>query len=1338
MTKLFKSLAFYCVVITSCQAVTGLAANLNLPAEQFGTVIHQSNKDKASNSRIQRSYIVVLDESPLLVLKGARSYRSKSTDPSGGPVAVAKIQTQLSQINAQQDDFISSVTVGIPDASISKRYNMIVNAVVVSTNDPKASDILRAKPGVKYVVEDSIVKAHMSTSLPLIKAPEAWSLVGGRDSAGAGVRVAIIDSGIVPEHPMFEGINFEAPSELPDDDYCATVDPSFCNGKLIVARHYTPTNMDESEVDSPYDRDGHGVHVAGTAVGNTVVNAQGTELSGVAPGAYLMAYKALWSDGSGSASGSTSGLIQALEDAVSDGADVINNSWGGTASVSSLQLYSDIFARIEAAGVVVTTSAGNSGPSVSTVGCPACAPAGLAVASTNTQSGSINLSVVSTGMSSYSAIPGADVSHTTDISAEAIPASAADNENSDACAPFDADSFTGGIGIAYRGGATPLGGPCYFYIKATNLKNAGARGMIIINNVPGDAIVMGGLTDLTFPSVMISQDEGVDLLSNLTSGDSITIGAFQNSVIPVGAVSGFSSRGPNIDPQVLKPDISAPGSVIFSAAIGSTNSAYVGLSGTSMASPHVAGAAAVVKQSRPELTAVQIKSALMNSANPSAAIAGSGNGPAGIFASGAGALDLESALSAKLLFETSSLSENCFSSCEFEIRGSYHGEESLSLSPRLELSDSNAVITLATSFEVSPGASFELPFSIDVSSTAEGWLTGRIVVEDPSQTISLASIPISVDVGTRTDALVLDLEGNITPGVTSSVSLALAGAPDASAGESYTLTVANPSSLTLNESSVIENTTNVTNTSLEADSATGQVRWSGVLGELNGSIQPSDFFATGLSLKSDFEGAITARLNCADDTAYPDGCDDLFWSVPVTNHNIMLAGATIEKLAVSTNGLVVTNHTDEDISANTYSPQKLPLNNRPNNVIAPFWTDLVLGDGGSDGDVVFGIIENGLDKWVVIEWWNATEYGQAGPTHTFSLWLKEGGGEAYINYADLGELPTLLSVGVEDARGASGVNHFFSGTGEAPLSNSSLLIDVSSYKGSAELQFDVAPIAIAEVENSTIVLPINTLESIDLSSLTTLADVNDEITASLDVSGQRYSSSLSFNYPSESVSYQIVAEPSNGQLTLSNTQESGVASSFDYAPNDGFVGTDFFTFEVVDSANSSHKSATASVSITVEDTRPDSDGDGLSDERELEIGTDPQNPDSDGDGLMDGEELELGTDPIESDTDGDGVSDGKELELGIDPVESDTDGDGVSDGEELELGTDPVESDTDGDGVSDGDEVAAGTDPTDEGSRPEIVVEDELHRGLPVWMMYLINTLESTRSSEKVGEQLKP
>ena len=116
-------------------------------------------------------------------------------------------------------------------------------------------------------------------------------------------------------------------------------------------------------------------------------------------------------------------------------------------------------------------------------------------------------------------------------------------------------------------------------------------------------------------------------------------------------------------------------------------------------------------------------------------------------------------------------------------------------------------------------------------------------------------------------------------------------------------------------------------------------------------------------------------------------------------------------------------------------------------------------------------------------------------------------------------------MGVEDARGASGVNHFFSGTGEAPSSNSSLLIGISSFKGSAALQFDVAPIAIAEVENSTMVLPINTTESIDLSSLTILADVNAEITASLDVGGQRIPARSHLIIPPKSSLTELLPRP---------------------------------------------------------------------------------------------------------------------------------------------------------------------------------------------------------------------
>ena len=916
----------------------------------LGEVFVQDTADKSANPFHLKNFIVVLDEAPLITLKNRVASRSQDKSLQDQTAKLAARTAQAKLIDAQQDAFASSLQRSLPEAKIGRRYDMVLNGLVVQSSAPAAREILNNMPGVKYVARDSIVRAHMDASLPLIKAPEAWSLVGGRETAGDGIRVAIIDSGIVPEHPMFDGSNFEAPAERPDDDYCATVDASFCNGKLIVARHYTPPDIDESEVDTPYDVDGHGVHVAGTAVGNRVTDSQGTELSGVAPGAYLMAYKALWADGSGSASGSTSGLIQALNDAVSDGADIINNSWGGTASSFDYQLYTDVFGRIEAAGVVLVTSAGNSGPNASTVGCPACAEPGLAIASTNTQSASLNLSLVTLNDLVVPAVPGGDVVHTTDLTATAVTAEGVNTGNSDACAPFASGSFNGGIGIAYRGGETPTAEPCYFYIKAANMKDAGAQGMIIINNVPGDAITMGGLTDLTFPSVMITQDQGSELLNNLSDGDDITIGAFQNSVLPEGTISTFSSRGPNIDSATLKPDLAAPGSPIVSAAIGSTNASYVALSGTSMSSPHVAGAAAVVLQNKPNLDAREVKSALMNSANPTAAIASSGS-VANVFASGAGAMDLESALGAELLFDTVSLSGGCFSSCDYELTGKYTGDSPLTLQMSLSMNDSNAIVTLPSSLDVIPGASFEIPLSLNVGSAAEGWLTGRLIVRDESQTISNAAVPIAILVEEKVNAQVLNVSGAITPGTASTITVDVAGAPDTAIGASYSVTITTPTDLIIDEASLTQSVKNVTNTTLVGDPDAGTILWSGNLTELSGVIASDNFFATGLSLKNDFESAITNQLDCDNVAVNPSGCDDAFWGIPVANHNVQIADELIETLAISTNGLVVFNYTDEDTSANTFSPQKLPLAGRPNNVIAPFWTDLVLGSNSVAGDI---------------------------------------------------------------------------------------------------------------------------------------------------------------------------------------------------------------------------------------------------------------------------------------------------------------------------------------------------------------------------------------------------
>lgn len=171
------------------------------------------------------------------------------------------------------------------------------------------------------------------------------------------------------------------------------------------------------------------------------------------------------------------------------------------------------------------------------------------------------------------------------------------------------------------------------------------------------------------------------------------------------------------------------------------------------------------------------------------------------------------------------------------------------------------------------------------------------------------------------------------------------------------------------------------------------------------------------------------------------------------------------------------------------------------------------------------------------------------------------------------------------------------------------------------------------------------------------------------------------------MTYGIVSQTEHGSLALASDQPSGGASVFEYTPGEGFVGTDSFTYEVYDSANLSHKSATATVSITVEDNREDSDGDGLSDEREAELGTDPQDADSDDDGINDGDEVALGTDPNNTDSDGDGASDGAE--------------------------------------------VAAGSDPNDANSQPSGGASEEETSGLPIWMLYVATSLNDPAASKQ-------
>ncbi|MCP4994321.1 MAG: calcium-binding protein [Gammaproteobacteria bacterium] len=150
----------------------------------------------------------------------------------------------------------------------------------------------------------------------------------------------------------------------------------------------------------------------------------------------------------------------------------------------------------------------------------------------------------------------------------------------------------------------------------------------------------------------------------------------------------------------------------------------------------------------------------------------------------------------------------------------------------------------------------------------------------------------------------------------------------------------------------------------------------------------------------------------------------------------------------------------------------------------------------------------------------------------------------------------------------------------------------------------------------------------------------------------------------------------------------GTGASIDVVLSEG---PHVVTADVTDSGG---LSGSGSINLTVgSPVALDTDGDGLTDDEELQLGTDPNNADTDGDGLNDGAEVQLGTNPLGVDTDGDGLNDGAEVQLGTNPLDVDTDGDGLNDGAEVQLGTDPLNPDSDGDGDTDGDEVAYGSDP---------------------------------------------
>jgi len=544
--------------------------------------------------------IVQLEEPSLIAYLSANESRVDEIDQADYVGQLAKSQELVKgQILASR----SNVT-------IMGSYTKVLNGFMASV-PAKDVSYIRSLPGVKSVTRAPRHEINLSASVPLINADAVWTL-GDTGYTGESITVAVIDTGIDYTHAMFGTLGDPEAYALNDPDIIEA--GSFPTPKVIGGYDFAGTNYNASGTGSklipvpdpdPLDENGHGTHVASTAAGLDAGFG-----SGVAPGASLYALKVF------GASGSTNLVVDAIEWAmdpngdgyINDHVDVINMSLGS--SFGPADKTDPEFIAVEAAntvGVFVVCSSGNAGNVSYVTGSPGNTDSTLSVAASTTGFETLPFLSYNNGANripyttSYNPF-------TTTINAELVAVDSIDGSAiGDLCVTTGVGSLAGKIALIIRG-------TCGFAVKINNAQALGAVGAVIYNNAAG--VIAMNTTGSSLPAGSILQSDG--LILKALSPLQISIGPDTNvttfvSTSPVNSIASFSSRGPRGYDSMLKPDIAAPGYAIFAADIASGNLG-VSMSGTSMASPHMAGVVALMKQAHPNWSNEQIKAALMNTA----------------------------------------------------------------------------------------------------------------------------------------------------------------------------------------------------------------------------------------------------------------------------------------------------------------------------------------------------------------------------------------------------------------------------------------------------------------------------------------------------------------------------------------------------------------------------------------------------------------------------------------------------------------------------------------------------------------------------------------------------
>lgn len=654
----------------------------------------------AAQAQVRKGYIVQLADPPAATYEGGISGLAPTRPAPGTKLdtRAAHVQSYLAYLDTKVGNALNRV----PLAKVYYRYGVVLNGFAAQLTDDEVA-ALAADPGVFAITEDSVRQMDTVTTPAFlgISGPGGiWSQTDaqGRAIKGEDIIIAHVDGGVWPENrsfadhvdaqgrPAFAGTPgaTSAYNPLPAGRYLGTCQPGMgftaanCNNKLIGAQYFNagwkagnnPTWQFEY-LDSPRDPDGHGTHTLSTAGGNqNAMTPQGVLISGVAPRARVAAYRVCYTgpNGPDATTGNgcvTSDSVAAINKAVADRVDVINFSISGS-QTNPRDAVGEAFKNAAAAGIFVSASAGNNGPAnavahlgtwLTTVGNSThdrffIASATLGASSFTGAarfqgSGSLSAPLV---LASEAGLPGADPTLVN------LCYAAIDNAGTPV---LDPAKVAGRIVVCDRGVTARVN-------KSLAVAQAGGVGMIMLNTSPNSL----NNDEHSVPTIHMQSDSRAAVRAIAAGGAQTALFSPSrqdpNVIAPV--MSGSSSRGPNRgDPNVLKPDITAPGTDIFAAYGGRANAntadrnailagapgaeSAASISGTSMAAPHVAGVAALLKQANPTWSPYAIKSALMTSAAQTVKLA-SGASDGDRWGFGSGHLDPNAALATKLVYDS--------------------------------------------------------------------------------------------------------------------------------------------------------------------------------------------------------------------------------------------------------------------------------------------------------------------------------------------------------------------------------------------------------------------------------------------------------------------------------------------------------------------------------------------------------------------------------------------------------------------------------------------------------------------------------------------------------------